>query len=152
MMKQQKKINKLIMEIYKYVHENEEKLSCFECKTPYCCHNKIKIDMVEDEFKTLKNLATKKHKEQAKKSIIQQASTGRYSCPFLDEHDKCSVYHYRPMACSIYMVTTPPEACQDPQGDSAKVNPDFIFSHLPQKFLLNISKQRRYDLLDIFKN
>lgn len=34
-------------------------------------------------------------------------------CPFL-ENESCRIYPYRPIACRLYTVTTPPEFCRDP--------------------------------------
>ncbi len=35
------------------------------------------------------------------------------ACPFL-ENENCGIYSIRPLACREYMVTSPPELCQDP--------------------------------------
>jgi Fe-S-cluster containining protein len=151
-MKQQKNLNKVIMDMYTQVHEQGEKLSCFDCKSSYCCENKVKIEIIGNEFTILKKLITQEHKEQAKKAFIQKAFYGQYTCPFLNNEGRCSVYHYRPMTCSIYAVSTPSENCKDPLAHSAIVSPNFVFSNLPKKALKDIAKQKRYDLLDLFKN
>jgi Fe-S-cluster containining protein len=35
------------------------------------------------------------------------------ACPFLEE-ESCSIHPIRPLACREYLVTSPPELCQDP--------------------------------------
>lgn len=35
------------------------------------------------------------------------------ACPFL-ENENCGIYSIRPLVCREYMVTSPPELCQDP--------------------------------------
>lgn len=35
------------------------------------------------------------------------------ACPFL-ENESCSIHSIRPLACREYLVTSPPELCQDP--------------------------------------
>jgi Fe-S-cluster containining protein len=37
----------------------------------------------------------------------------RVACPFL-ENENCSIHPIRPLACREYLVTSPPELCQDP--------------------------------------
>ncbi len=37
----------------------------------------------------------------------------RVPCPFL-ENERCSIHPIRPLACREYLVTSPPELCQDP--------------------------------------
>jgi len=38
------------------------------------------------------------------------------ACPFL-ENENCGIYSIRPLACREYMVTSPPELCQDPAAN-----------------------------------
>jgi len=35
------------------------------------------------------------------------------ACPFL-ENESCSIHPFRPLSCREYLVTSPPEKCQDP--------------------------------------
>jgi Fe-S-cluster containining protein len=37
----------------------------------------------------------------------------RVACPFLED-ENCSIHPIRPLACREYLVTSPPELCQDP--------------------------------------
>jgi Fe-S-cluster containining protein len=39
------------------------------------------------------------------------------ACPFLED-ENCGIYSIRPLACREYMVTSPPELCQDPATNS----------------------------------
>lgn len=39
------------------------------------------------------------------------------ACPFL-ENESCSIHPMRPLSCREYMVTSPPELCQDPSVHS----------------------------------
>jgi Fe-S-cluster containining protein len=39
------------------------------------------------------------------------------ACPFL-ENENCSIHPIRPLACREYLVTSPPELCQDPSVHS----------------------------------
>jgi Fe-S-cluster containining protein len=41
------------------------------------------------------------------------------ACPFLEE-ERCSIHAMRPMACREYLVTSPPELCQDPAAHSVR--------------------------------
>jgi len=41
------------------------------------------------------------------------------ACPFL-ENESCSIHPIRPMACREYLVTSPPELCQDPEQNTLK--------------------------------
>lgn len=36
------------------------------------------------------------------------------ACPFLDEHDACSIHPQRPFSCRLYLVSSPPARCADP--------------------------------------
>ena len=39
------------------------------------------------------------------------------ACPFLEE-ESCSIHPLRPLACREYLVTSPPELCQDPAANA----------------------------------
>lgn len=39
------------------------------------------------------------------------------ACPFL-ENESCSIHPVRPLSCREYLVTSPPELCQDPSRNS----------------------------------
>ena len=41
------------------------------------------------------------------------------ACPFL-ENESCSIHPIRPLACREYLVTSPPELCQDPSVHSVR--------------------------------
>lgn len=38
------------------------------------------------------------------------------ACPFLDEHERCSIYEERPLACRLQAVTSEPGECYRPRG------------------------------------
>ena len=150
MLNTQKETNKFISNIYKKA-DDDKSISCFECNELHCCRKKKSISVSGLEKKVLRRIITKEHRERARVQIVQHALTGYYSCPFLDNDGKCSIYLYRPIACSSYMVTTGADGCSTPHGKSGIVDPIFALRHLPEKYIKKISKSGQYDLLDIFK-
>ena len=78
-------------------------------------------------------------------------ATGAYTCPFLDDNGRCSIYEHRPIACSSYVVVTEPFMCADPDGKSGFIDPIRALKHLPGKYIKKITRSGKYDLLDVFR-
>ena len=146
----QQETNEFIVSIYKKADDAKE-ISCFECSESHCCKSKKSISVSGLEKKVLKKLITARHREKAKAQIVQRDLTGHYSCPFLDDRGKCSIYLHRPIACSSYMVVTGSEMCKDPHGKSGIVDQLFALKYLSKKYIKKISKSGQFDLLDVFK-
>lgn len=43
----------------------------------------------------------------------------RIDCPFLED-ESCSIYAHRPLACREHLVTTPPDNCENPTGQTVQ--------------------------------
>lgn len=57
--------------------------------------------------------------EQAR-AAVQEYMQLELVCPFL-ENESCSIYENRPMACRMYLVTSPASLCTDPLGQPVEV-------------------------------
>jgi len=65
------------------------------------------------------------------------------ACPFL-ENENCGIYSIRPLACREYMVTSPPELCQDPaKFDVAGVQLPVKLSHVLYAFGRQMERDTR---------
>lgn len=148
--KQQKKFNLFIMKGFEEFNNSQKPVSCLNCTEAHCCKNKKAIDLSEDEYHILKKILTPGQIEKGKAQLNTKAISGHYSCPFLDDKGKCSIYAVRPLACSSYAVVTPPDMCEDPWGDSAIINPTFLLNKLPYEEIERRATKKKYDILDLF--
>lgn len=152
-LKEQKQINNFIINIYQHLQskDNNLKILCFDCKESFCCKAKASIQIVGNEKQILKKIATQEHRNRAKIALTQKIMLGYYECPFLDLNGKCSIYEYRPIACSTYMVCSEPKGCENPHQKSAIIDPSFLVRYIKPKYLKKISSSSKGDILDVFE-
>lgn len=136
--------------IFKKLDINND-ISCFSCSECHCCKGKKRIDVAGAEMEVLRNLITPQHIEKAKAQLNTFAITGKYTCPFLDDNGKCSVYQYRPIACSTFLVVSKPSMCENPEGHSHIVDPTVAFSYMSKEQVKRYATSGDYDLLDLFR-
>ena len=64
-------------------------------------------------------------------------------CPFLED-ESCSIHPMRPLSCREYLVTSPPELCQDPSANQvAGVRLPLKLSRVLYAFGQQLSQDRR---------
>ena len=98
------------MTINKWVGDMSLKIesSCHSCDKSFCCRSQTGISVTKKEARILKRYLPK---EKLKQAVLENSITGRYTCPFLGDDGRCTVYQIRPVVCSTYLVTSPKERC-----------------------------------------
>ena len=149
--KQIKNRNKLISEII----DDTIKTSCSNCTIGGCCRNITSPDVVLEEWDILKNLVTEDILKRAKIEIVKHDLTGRSTCPFLDEDNRCSVYLYRPFTCASHYVISPIEYCDtinNPTAITQTLNKIEIFKVLTTNGVKIFDNANHSTIIELFRD
>ena len=120
--------------INKWVEEVSLKIesSCHSCDKSFCCRSQTGISVTKKEARILKRYLPKEKYEQ---SVMENSITGRYTCPFLGDDGKCTVYQIRPLVCSSYLVASPKELCDSKVSHQLSfVSPSIFYKPLVEKY------------------
>jgi Fe-S-cluster containining protein len=117
----------LLFKIYSYLNEFNEFVKtftrCFRGCGSYCCNIPVTITYIEAQYIGIK----KEIKVNKPISIITDLSNimpkinnKKYfnKCPFLNNHNDCSIYGSRPFVCRTYHIVETPVACKNLTKDS----------------------------------
>lgn len=96
--------------------DSAESISCFDCKTAYCCHQNV--DICEAEATVIAQYCKENKIKISRKHLQQQLNYNNdniafakcSACVFLKDN-RCGIYPVRPAGCRIHHVTTPLEFC-----------------------------------------
>lgn len=145
--KQIKRRNKFIS---KNIDSNVE-TSCIDCVDAFCCKHTVDIDVMSHEWEIIKPLITEEHIIKMKSELMTKQLTGYFTCPFLI-NNRCSIYDYRPFACSSHYVISPRQQCDTINnygGDIGYLDKTEIFSIVLNRKLVDIRDISSNDLSDL---